>query len=172
MTISISATRLSCFSVHLNPLGSEWGRHRSNSDSKASRCYGKIGRVSTIKTKIHQIFATVSSSEKKTFLISTFGLDENCIFPSRDSSFVQAIMDATSGRGVDVILNFLTGDLLHDSWRCWAELGRFIEIGKRDILDGGKLDMEIFNRGATFTAFDLSTLYYSGSEASRVLWQK
>ena len=110
--------------------------------------------------------------EKKSFLMKTFGLKENHIFSSRDSSFFPAVMQATSGRGVDVVLNFLTGNLLHDSWRCCAEFGRFVEIGKRDILDGGRLNMEIFNRGVTFTAFDLSSLYYSTSPKCRIIWQE
>lgn len=113
----------------------------------------------------------MSTTEKKRFLIETFGLDEDYIFSSRDSSFLPAVLRATFGRGVDVVLNFLTGDLLHDSWRACADFGRFVEIGKRDILDGGRLDMEIFERGITFTAFDLSALYYSTSLSRRAIWQ-
>ena len=70
-------------------------------------------------------------------------------------------MKATCGRGVDVVLNFLTGDLLHDTWRACAEFGRFVEIGKTDLTNGGRLDMDVFNRSVTYTAFDLSTLYHS-----------
>lgn len=70
------------------------------------------------------------------------------------------------------MLNFLTGDLLHDSWRACADFGRFIEIGKRDILDGGRLDMGVFHRGVTFSAFDLSTLYYSNNTNHRAVWQE
>lgn len=81
-------------------------------------------------------------------------------------------MAVTSGQGVDVVLNFLTGDLLHDSWRACAEFGRFVEIGKRDIIDGGRLDMDVFDRGVTFTAFDLSSLYYTRSERQNSLWNK
>jgi NADPH:quinone reductase-like Zn-dependent oxidoreductase len=68
---------------------------------------------------------------------------------------------ATSGRGVDVILNSLVGDLLQEGWRACADFGRFIEIGKRDIVDGGRLHMGEFERNVTFSAFDLSGLFYS-----------
>lgn len=87
------------------------------------------------------------------------GLKEEHIFNSRDSSFLHGILAITEGRGVDVILNFLTGDLLHDSCKLCAEFGRFVEIGKRDIIDAGKLGMEMFRRNVTFTAFDFSDLY-------------
>ena len=57
---------------------------------------------------------------------------------------------------MDVVLNSLTGDLLHESWRCIAENGSFIDIGKRDILDRNSLSMEPFNRNASYRAVDMS----------------
>ncbi|KAJ5635342.1 polyketide synthase-nonribosomal peptide synthetase [Penicillium longicatenatum] len=105
-----------------------------------------------------EIYATVSTEEKKDYLVKTFNLKRENIFNSRDSSFQPAILAATGGRGVDIVLNSLTGDLLHDSWRVCAPWGRFVEVGKQDITDAGKLDMEMFRRNVTFTAFDLSEL--------------
>ena len=123
-------------------------------------------------TDFEQIFTTVSTSEKKEYLVNTFGLDPAHIFNSRDSSFLDGILDATEGRGVDVVLNSLTGDLLHDSWRACAEFGRFVEIGKRDIVHSGSLDMQLFSRSTTFTAFDLSSLYYHSNPAMQQIWSK
>ena len=40
-------------------------------------------------------------------------------------------MRATDGCGVDVILNSLTGDLLDESWRCIANGGTMVELGKK-----------------------------------------
>ena len=82
------------------------------------------------------------------------------------------VLKATNGRGVDVVFNSLTGEMLHDSFRALAPFGRFVEIGKRDILESGKLDMGIFNRGATFTAFDLTDIFYSSNLAHHHLWQR
>ena len=50
-------------------------------------------------------------------------------------------MKAPHGEGVDIILNSLAGELLHESWKCLAPCGWFIEIGKLDMLFPGKLDM-------------------------------
>ena len=47
-------------------------------------------------------------------------------------------MEATSGQGVDVVLNSLTGDLLRSSFEACADFGRFIDIGKRDIDNNGR----------------------------------
>lgn len=65
-------------------------------------------------------------------------------------------MTATENKGVDVILNFLTGDLLDESWRCIADRGILLEIGKKDILDRSTLSMEPFSRNASYRALDMS----------------
>ena len=116
--------------------------------------------------------ATVSTEAKKAFLVNEFGLPRENIFQSRDISFAEGIMRATNGRGVDVVLNSLTGDLLYASWRCCAKFGRFVEIGKRDIVDAGKLDMDIFSRNLTFIAFDLTELFYHEDQFYRDIWIK
>ncbi|KAI1088514.1 putative polyketide synthase [Rostrohypoxylon terebratum] len=107
------------------------------------------------------IYTTVSSQAKKDFLVSEFGIPAANIFNSRDTSFVDSINSATGGRGVDVVINSLIGDLMHASWSCIASFGRFIEVGKRELMDAGKLDMAVFQRNATFTAFDLAEMFYS-----------
>ncbi|KAI0116548.1 putative polyketide synthase [Nemania sp. FL0031] len=106
------------------------------------------------------IYTTAGSDVKKKFIAAELGIPEANIFYSRDVSFASGIRSATGGRGVDVVINFLTGDLMQASWECIAPFGRFIEIGKRDLLDAGRLDMRVFLRNATFTAFDFSDLYY------------
>ncbi|KAI0828782.1 polyketide synthase-like protein [Hypoxylon sp. FL0890] len=107
------------------------------------------------------VYTTVSSQAKKDFLISQFGIPESHIFSSRDTSFLDGINNATAGCGVDVVLNSLIGDLMHASWSCIASFGRFIEVGKRELMDAGKLDMAVFQRNATFSAFDLSEMFFS-----------
>lgn len=68
-------------------------------------------------------------------------------------------MAATKGRGIDVILNSLSGDLLHESLRCLAPFGRFLEIGKRDILLRGRIDLQLLLRNIHFATIDLSELW-------------
>lgn len=71
-------------------------------------------------------------------------------------AFAPQIMSITNGRGVDVCLNSLTGELLDASWRCIADGGNFVEIGKRDVLDRNYLSMEPFNRNASYRGVDMS----------------
>ncbi|OTB12751.1 hypothetical protein K445DRAFT_65805 [Daldinia sp. EC12] len=118
------------------------------------------------------VYTTASSQTKRDYLMNEMGIPPTHIFSSRDPSFVQAVMQATGGRGVDVVINSLVGDLMHESWRCLAEFGRFVEIGKRELLDAGKLDMRVFLRNATFTAFDLSELFYARDPFHRAIWDR
>ncbi|KAI1321024.1 putative polyketide synthase [Xylariaceae sp. FL0255] len=106
------------------------------------------------------IYTTVSSSSKQEFLSKRFGIPDSHIFHSRNVDFAGKIQSITQGKGVNVVLNSLTGDMMHAGWRCLAKFGRFVEIGKRELLDAGRLDMDMFLRNATFTAFDLEELFY------------
>ena len=117
-----------------------------------------------------RIYTTVSNAEKKAYLVENLGVAPANIFNSRDITFVEGIREMTGGRGVDVVLNSLTGELLHASWACCGEFGRFVEIGKRDLTDAGCLGMGQFLRSATFTAFDLTDLYYSRNPAHNRTW--
>lgn len=65
-------------------------------------------------------------------------------------------MDLTSGEGVDIILNSLTGELLDESWRIVADGGIMLEIGKKDMLARNALSMEPFLRNARYCGVDMS----------------
>lgn len=68
-------------------------------------------------------------------------------------------MDNTANRKVDLVLNSLSGELLHLFWQCVAEVESFIEIGKRGLLGRGKLDMEVFGSNRAFSGVDLGHMY-------------
>jgi acyl transferase domain-containing protein/NADPH:quinone reductase-like Zn-dependent oxidoreductase/ubiquinone/menaquinone biosynthesis C-methylase UbiE len=106
-----------------------------------------------------ELFVTVGSEEKKEFIMQTFGISESRIFSSRDVGFVEGIRKATSGKGVDIILNSLSGDLLHATWECIAEFGRFIELGKKDIRQQTRLNMNQFSKNVTFASADLTLIF-------------
>lgn len=103
-----------------------------------------------------QIFVTVGSQEKRDLLASQFKIPANRMFSSRDTKFAEEIRRETNGRGIDVILNSLVGELLDESWRLTADGGVMVEIGKRDIVDRNTLAMEPFDRNCSFRAVDLS----------------
>lgn len=105
-----------------------------------------------------EVFVTVGTQNKKDLIIQTYGIPESHIFSSRDTSFHQELMAMTGQKGVDVVLNSTSGEILRQSWQCLATHGRFIEIGKRDLAQNSKLDMEKFLDCASFSGVDLWVL--------------
>ncbi|KAK5987983.1 Highly reducing polyketide synthase valA [Cladobotryum mycophilum] len=93
-----------------------------------------------------RIFATAGSTDKREFVAKTFGIPTTQIFSSRTPDFKDEILQATDSRGVDVVVNSLSGHLLQQTWDLIAENGRFIEIGKKDLLENNYLPMRHFDR--------------------------
>ncbi|RYP11915.1 hypothetical protein DL765_007558 [Monosporascus sp. GIB2] len=102
-----------------------------------------------------EIYTTVGNKEKADYLMETCGIPRGRIFDSRNTSFVDDILRETNGKGVDVALNALSGELLHATWRCIAKWGTMVEIGKVDLLGAGKLDMDMFLGSRNYCCFDL-----------------
>lgn len=76
---------------------------------------GGVGLAATYVAQMlgAEVYATVSSDAKVAHLMDNFHVPGNRIFQSRDKSFVSDIMRETNNRGIDVILNSLSGELLH-----------------------------------------------------------
>ncbi|KAH7322511.1 reducing type I polyketide synthase [Stachybotrys elegans] len=104
------------------------------------------------------VFATVGSAKRKELVMSQYGVPAENIFSSRDTSFGDNIRRRTNGRGVDIVLNSLAGELLHETWTCLAPFGRFVEIGKRDFEQNSRLQMAPFVQSVSFFAVDLLNL--------------
>lgn len=105
------------------------------------------------------ILATTGSEEKRDFLHSKSGIPHDQIYSSGTRDFATAIQSKTGGRGVDAV-NSLSGELLHKSWSLVAEFGRFVEIGKKDILANSHLGMRTFGRNDSFFSLDLMVYFY------------
>ncbi|EOD43154.1 putative lovastatin nonaketide synthase protein [Neofusicoccum parvum UCRNP2] len=138
----------------------EVGRLKKGESCLIHAAAGGVGQaaIQIAKSQGADVFATVSSEEKRDLLINVYGIPKDQIFSSRDLSFAKGIMRLTSNRGVDCILNSLSGEALRRSWDCIAPFGRFVEVGKRDVFANAKLNMEPFGRSATFTAVDLRSI--------------
>jgi NADPH:quinone reductase-like Zn-dependent oxidoreductase len=135
---------------------------------------GGIGQAAIILTH-HlgaEIFATVSTPEKKAVLMDTYGIPEDHVLYSRDLSFGTDIMRLTKNRGVDVVPNSLAGETLHVSWGCVAPFARFTEIGKRDIYSNRRLEMFPFSKNIAFSSCDLETVMKLDQPLMRSLLQE
>ncbi len=99
-----------------------------------------------------RVLATASSPEKHAALAR---LGVEAVFNSRSLDFADAVLAHTGGRGVDVILNSLSGEFLRRSLDVLAIGGCLLELGKTDIYDGGALPLAPFRNNLSFHAIDL-----------------
>jgi NAD(P)-dependent dehydrogenase (short-subunit alcohol dehydrogenase family)/acyl carrier protein len=90
-----------------------------------------LAAVHVARARHAEIFATAGSEEKRAYLRS-LGIQH--VLPSRTVDFAEEVMRLTGGRGVDVVLNSLTGALAEETLSVLVYGGRFLEVGKRDTL--------------------------------------
>lgn len=109
--------------------------------------------------------------------MNNYHIPRTHIFQSRDQTFQRDVLEATGGRGVDVVLNSvrrpsrapvvlgpmliyaqLSGELLHASWQCVAEFGCMVEIGKRDLVGKGSLALDLFERNRSYFGVDFAQI--------------
>jgi acyl transferase domain-containing protein/NADPH:quinone reductase-like Zn-dependent oxidoreductase len=98
------------------------------------------------------VIATAGTEAKRRHLRER-GIEH--VLDSRTLDFAEQVPELTAGRGVDVVLNSLTGVAMRASLGLLAPTGRFVEIGKRDLYDGARVDLRSFRHGITYTALDL-----------------
>ncbi|MFD4688591.1 SDR family NAD(P)-dependent oxidoreductase, partial [Streptomyces sp. NPDC058461] len=98
-----------------------------------------------------EVFGTASQGKWDT--VRGLGLDDAHIASSRDTHFEAAFLDATGGRGMDVVLDSLAGEFVDASLRLLPRGGRFLEMGKTDVRDPEAVAAGY--PGVAYQAFDL-----------------
>jgi NADPH:quinone reductase-like Zn-dependent oxidoreductase len=106
-----------------------------------------------------EIFATAGTPEKRAFL-ETLGIEH--VMDSRSLAFVDQVRELTAQQGVDVILNSLAGEAINRGLEILRPLGRFVEIGKRDIMEDRQVGLRAFARGLMLVSIDLGFLAPDG----------
>jgi acyl transferase domain-containing protein/NADPH:quinone reductase-like Zn-dependent oxidoreductase/surfactin synthase thioesterase subunit/NADP-dependent 3-hydroxy acid dehydrogenase YdfG len=105
-----------------------------------------------------EVFATVGSPDKRAY-VESLGVKPENIMNSRTLEFADQILEKTNGRGVDVVLNSLSGEAIYRSIQCLAPYGRFVEIGKTDIYRNSKLGLQPFGNNLSYIAVDVDRLF-------------
>ena len=136
------------------------GRLRQGESILIHAAAGGVGQAAIQLAKLigATIYVTVGSNEKKQLLEDLYSIPKEHFFSSRNLSFAQGIKRVTHGRGVDVLLNSLAGESLRQSLECVAPLGRFVEIGKKDMYLRENLSMSPFLQNITFASVDLGVI--------------
>ncbi|MFO0580140.1 MAG: SDR family NAD(P)-dependent oxidoreductase [Polyangia bacterium] len=101
-----------------------------------------------------EVMATAGSEPKRQAL-RALGLQH--ISDSRSDAFVRDVLAWTDGQGADVVLNTLSGPLLHAGFAALGRFGRFIDLTKRDHAEG-LLAMQPFLRCLSYSLVDLGAL--------------
>jgi len=100
-----------------------------------------------------KIIATVGSKEKEDYVRSLGVLH---VFDSRSLDFSAGVMEATQQRGVDIVLNSLSGEFIARGLDVLAPYGRFLELGKRDVYDDRQMGLRVFRKNISFHVVDLA----------------
>ncbi len=102
-----------------------------------------------------EIFATAGSEAKRDHLRA---LGIRHVMDSRSVAFADEVRTLTGGRGVDVVVNSLTGEAIERGIACLKPYGRFVEIGKMDIYSNRSLPLGRFRQNLSYFAVDLDRL--------------
>ncbi|PGH08704.1 hypothetical protein AJ80_07825 [Polytolypa hystricis UAMH7299] len=100
------------------------------------------------------VYATAGSSEKRKLLTKQLGFEDNQVFSSRSTAFQKGIYDLTDGKGVDVVLNCCSEDLLDESMECVADVGFLIDVTKSK----RSLSLPHGPKSITFVSIDMRLL--------------
>ncbi|PHQ53338.1 hypothetical protein BLA24_02545 [Streptomyces cinnamoneus] len=95
-----------------------------------------------------------TASRGKWDALRDLGFDDDHLGSSRDPGFEPRLRAATGGRGVDVVLNSLTGELVDASLHLLGPGGRFLEMGRADLRDPAAVAAG--HDGVRYQAYDLS----------------
>jgi NADPH:quinone reductase-like Zn-dependent oxidoreductase len=105
-----------------------------------------------------RVIATTGTERKRAELRRNGIAD---VFDSRRDDWVAQVLAATQGRGVDVVLNSLTGQVMERNLAVLGEDGRYVELSMYDIRQGAVLRLGSFAKRLTFCAVDMSGLMRS-----------
>ncbi|KAK3936556.1 hypothetical protein QBC46DRAFT_461428 [Diplogelasinospora grovesii] len=118
-----------------------------------------LAAIQVARSKGAEIFATVSTSDKVSFLADTVGIPADHIFSSRDPEALSRAVRATGKGGFDVILSTVVGgDSLYQSMKALAPMGHLIDVGRVDVLESREMGLELFQKNANFSSFDLDAV--------------
>ncbi|MCP5008129.1 MAG: zinc-binding dehydrogenase, partial [Planctomycetes bacterium] len=101
------------------------------------------------------IYATAGSNQKLDYLQS---LEVPFCINYQEKDFEREIHRLTQGRGVDVVINTLSGDAIQKGLNCLAPGGRYIEIAMTALKSAKSIDLSILNNNQSVYTADLRKL--------------
>ena len=129
-----------------------------------------LAAIQIARNREAEVFATVGTSDKVSFLTDFLKIPVDHIFPSRDQESLTRVARGIGNGGFDVILSTVAeGDSLYQSLKALAPMGHLIDVGRVDVLKSKQLGLELFQKNASFSSFDLNTVVDNDTELGRQL---
>ena len=130
-----------------------------------------LAAIQLARAKGAEIFVTAGTAEKTRYLTEQMRIPLTHVFSSRDFTDLKPMIRATQNGGFDVILSNSQGDMLYESIKALAPLGHLIDIGRLDVTTSKNIALELFQKSASFTSFDLGLAVEHDVELGRELMQ-
>lgn len=112
------------------------------------------------------IIATAGSDIKRA-LLRSLGVEH--VLDSRSLRFADETLAITGGKGVDVVLNSLSGDAMRRSLDLLKPFGRFLELGKRDFYMNSRIGLRPVRHNVSYFAIDADELVSQHPEVAAEL---
>ncbi|KAF4617041.1 hypothetical protein G7Y89_g15108 [Cudoniella acicularis] len=114
-----------------------------------------LAAIQLARAKGAEIFVTAGTAEKARFLTQDMNIPSTHVFFSREPADLWRSVRATQNGGFDVILSTAYGDMFYESLKALAPLGHLIDVGRLDVTSSKNVALELFQKSAGFTSFDL-----------------
>ncbi|MEU4212964.1 SDR family NAD(P)-dependent oxidoreductase [Streptomyces sp. NPDC026206] len=120
---------------------------------------GGVGMAAAVVARLTgaRVVATAGNPAKRD-VAAALGAD--LVLDSRGRTFADEVREHTGGRGVDVVLNSLSGEAADRSRELLASGGRFIELGKRDAYNNQRLLQKALADNTTLCTIDITGLLW------------
>lgn len=106
-------------------------------------------------------YVAVRSAVEAAKVAAAFDLAPETVIPMLDHTLMDKVKALTGGHAADVVFSsaFVPQTVSHECWRNIASFGRFIDVGRKNVLTRSALDTVPTHRGASYLAFDILDLY-------------
>ncbi|MCP4285431.1 MAG: zinc-binding dehydrogenase, partial [Gammaproteobacteria bacterium] len=104
-----------------------------------------------------------SSRQEKLDILKTLGIPHTLNY--KTSEFDRDIQRISGNRGVDVVLNMLSGDAIQKGLYCLGPSGRYLELAVHALKTGPKLDLSKLVRNQSIYSIDIRRLLLRKSSA-------
>lgn len=108
-----------------------------------------------------EIFATAGTAERRESL-QRLGVR---VYDSMDTRFASEIRRDTHGEGIDVVFGAIDGAAAEEALRLLRPMGRFVDIGKRAVINDTPLYRKPFHLGISYHTLDVDILLAYHEEA-------